>query len=175
MRIADLVVWILIIVGAFAFGRCSTAVQEGEIPIADTVYVDREVPKEVIVEKPVRIIEYRTVSKVDTVTITVPANDFITFGVVEENPISYKRGNVVLTAFDPSVGQYYQQSYTAPTKRFVMGIDGYVGYQYITPDVRYYAAGIIATGRYRRIGVLLMPAYGAEGLSVTVGLTYKIK
>ena len=175
MRITDLLIIVLLLLGAFAFGRCGVSVQEGEIPIADTVYVDREVPKEVHVEKPVRIIEYRTVSKVDTVTVTVPATNFTTFGVVEENPISYKRGNVVLTAFNPSMGQYYQQSYQAPTKRFTAGIQGYAGLQYVgTPDNRFYSFGIMATGRYKRIGLLVMPAYGAEGLSVTIGLTYSL-
>ena len=176
MRLVDLIILILLIAGAFAFGRCNAPAQEGEIPVADTVYVDREVPKIQTVEKPVRIIEYRTVSKVDTVTITVPATEFTTFGVVEQNPISYKRGNVILTAFSPLEGQYYQQTFKAPTKRFTVSIQGYGGFQYVgTPDNRFYSMGIMATGRYRRIGVLIMPAYGAEGLSVTVGLTYKIK
>ena len=45
MRITDLLIIVLLLLGAFAFGRCGVPVQEGEIPIADTVYVDREVPK----------------------------------------------------------------------------------------------------------------------------------
>ena len=175
MRLVDLVILILLVAGAFAFGRCGAPVQTGDVQLADTVYVDREVPKIQTVEKPVRIIEYRTVSKVDTVRITVPATDFTPFGVVEQDPISYKRNNIVLTAFSPSEGQYYQQTFKAPTKRFTAGIQGYAGLQYVgTPDNRFYSFGIMATGRYKRIGLLVMPAYGAEGLSVTVGLTYSL-
>ena len=174
MRLQDVIIVILLILGAWKLGTCNGKQNAEflEVP-ADTVYSERIVPRDRVVEKPIKVVEYREVVNTDTVFVEVPT-DFQLSGVIDSNPISFTRGDVRLTYFDPLGGRYVEQVFDAPKKRFQIGVRGYIGYQYLTPDMRYYTAGVMTGLEYRQFGILVMPAYGAAGLTITVGLTYKI-
>lgn len=100
----------------------------------ETVYVDREVPKEVKVEVPRTEYIYRTISEEKLVrdTVYVPRT-YTSFGIIEPNrAISFDRRNVKLTYFDPDSLRFVVSEYYFPEKKLKLSLNTH--FQMILPE-----------------------------------------